>query len=156
MNSRRTDIGFHRSEVPARAARLYALYLLLAALTFGCSMGKTAAEVRMVKESESFTLAPGQRVQIGETVLRFDGVVSDSRCPVGVTCVWEGSATLRFIVESDNERTFTVETAERRGAPVGGMYQLVVESVTPVPHQGKTIAPSSYRATLVLQRLATS
>ena len=36
--------------------------------------------------------------------LECDSLVSDSRCPVGATCVWEGNAELSFILEQDSDQ----------------------------------------------------
>ena len=50
--------------------------------------------------------APGQatRVPLGETApvdglaVRFVAVAEDSRCPTGMSCVWEGRARVRLVV----------------------------------------------------------
>ena len=52
------------------------------------------------------TEAPGQavRIPLGETVdigglsVRFVAVAEDSRCPTGMSCVWEGRAGVRLVV----------------------------------------------------------
>jgi hypothetical protein len=36
----------------------------------------------------------------------FDSI-SDSRCPIGVLCVWEGNASVRLILKHDGENTTT-------------------------------------------------
>jgi hypothetical protein len=33
------------------------------------------------------------------TVIRFDSVLGDSRCPIDVVCVWEGNAEIAFELE---------------------------------------------------------
>jgi len=113
----------------------------------GCAYGAGKAEPRVVKAEESFELSSGESVRIDETVIRFVGVEGDSRCPEGVQCIWEGSATLRFALGGTDE-TFTVETSRGTQTAVAGKYHLAAESLSPYPKQGQSIAPSSYRATL--------
>jgi len=113
----------------------------------GCAYGAGGAEPRMVKAEESFVLSPGEKVQIERTVIRFVGVEGDSRCPKGVHCIWEGSATLRFAVEG-TDQTFTLETSRGTPVVVGGTYHLVVESLDPYPGDQKKGDSSTYRATL--------
>ncbi len=70
--------------------------LLLAALLVvpglaGCTTPAVTASL-----GEPFTLGPGQSASIpGEDLtVRFAEVVSDSRCPAGVTCIWAGEVEL--------------------------------------------------------------
>ena len=52
-------------------------------------------EAISVKLGQEFSLMPNQSVSIGSESLelRFQEVINDSRCPVGVTCVWEGEVS---------------------------------------------------------------
>ncbi|OZC03639.1 hypothetical protein [Rubricoccus marinus] len=71
---------------------------LLILATGGCS-GSTAGsapEVRASATGEPFVLAQGESVEVAGHALRFLDVVEDSRCPEGVTCVWEGRAKVRL------------------------------------------------------------
>jgi hypothetical protein len=36
----------------------------------------------------------------------FDSIVNDSRCPPGVTCIWEGNAEVRLTYENNNKKVF--------------------------------------------------
>lgn len=39
-------------------------------------------------------LMPGQHLELGEFSVGFLGVISDSRCPKQVTCIWSGEAKI--------------------------------------------------------------
>lgn len=123
------------------------LATLVITVVSGCAYGAGKAEPRIVNAEESFELTLGESVRIEQTVVRFVGVEGDSRCPEGVQCIWEGSATLRFAIEGSDE-TFTVETSGGKQTVVAGKYQLVAEGLSPYPKEGKAIDASSYRATL--------
>lgn len=47
---------------------------------------------------DTFRLSPGDIAEVGTDglLVRFDGVSADSRCPLGVDCVWAGDAAARF------------------------------------------------------------
>lgn len=50
------------------------------------------------------------KIPLGETAIfegttfTFESVVEDSRCPKDVTCVWEGEAKVRVVIETDSDR----------------------------------------------------
>lgn len=43
-------------------------------------------------------LAPGEFLAIGDKSIKFKSVLSDSRCPREVTCIWPGEAKILFEV----------------------------------------------------------
>ena len=54
------------------------------------------AQVRIAPEGP-FTMHPGERIAIAEAgILQYDGLISDSRCPPDVQCVWAGDAEIAF------------------------------------------------------------
>lgn len=68
--------------------------LVIALLFFSCSMlaqePKDSVEVKMF----SSNLQKGELLQFGDKSIKFLEVISDSRCPKEVTCVWAGEAKL--------------------------------------------------------------
>ncbi len=46
----------------------------------------------------------GETVIFEEAAITFESVMEDSRCPKDVTCVWEGEARIRVIIESGSDR----------------------------------------------------
>ncbi len=98
------------------------------------------------------TLAVGDVVTIesGHT-LSFDHVVGDSRCPVGVVCVWEGEVTLAFTLREDRDRQqFTLSDHAR--ARVVGRYSFTLDSVRPQPTKEGRIPEEAYRAEVRVHR----
>ncbi len=46
----------------------------------------------------------GETTIFEETAFTFESVIEDSRCPKDVTCVWEGQAKIRVVIESSSDR----------------------------------------------------
>jgi hypothetical protein len=57
-----------------------------------------------VELGQGFLLPIGREVAVtGENLrIRFEGVIEDSRCPLDVTCVWEGRASVQLEITYDN------------------------------------------------------
>ncbi len=77
-------------------------------------------------------------------------VVSDSRCPEGVQCIWAGTVEVRTVMAtqvSHGEQTVTL------GVPVRfGEFSVTLTDVTPYPKQATGIAESSYRFTYKIEK----
>ena len=88
-------------------------------------------------------------------------MTEDSRCPVDVTCVWEGNARLVMTgVVAGEERPFELNTAYNpvagpREATVDG-YLIELTGLDPHPRVGQSIPPARYRATLRVTHATTA
>jgi len=98
------------------------------------------------------TLAVGQTATIASgMVLYFERVLSDSRCPSGVTCVWEGEVTVALTLSgSMGSDAFTLSDHATTRVVSGTSFTLV--SVQPLPTAGSTIPEASYQATIRVGR----
>jgi len=110
-----------------------------------------------VSLADPFTLAPGETVQVEGTGLRvtFESVGADSRCPVDVTCVWEGDAVVVVSVRPAEAAPARHElhTSGRYPNEVdAGGYGVRLVDLAPVPRAGAYPAPGDYRATLLVTR----
>lgn len=104
-----------------------------------------------------FEIKPGQVVTVEDAALRisFEGVTQDSRCPVGVTCVWEGDAVVTLTLERppasrDTRALHTSRRYARETTYEGFVVRL--QDLKPKPATGQTISPEDYRATLVVEK----
>lgn len=105
---------------------------------------------------ETIVLALGQSASIGsgELSVRVERIVEDSRCPVGVTCVWEGDAVVRLAVTrgpstSTVDLHLNLDSARER---VVGAYRVRLADLLPRPVGTKPVEPSAYRVHLVVTR----
>lgn len=110
----------------------------------------------MTKEYSS-TLLPGERMDLETGSIRFKEVVSDSRCPKDVTCIWPGEAKVRVellqdgrvcgeevvVVQNNNDLLYLLS----KWFPGKG-FSLAASGLYPYPETGGKIMPSEYRLTL--------
>lgn len=101
--------------------------------------------------NEEFELRVGESARLvgHNTVITFEAVRQDSRCPVDVTCVWAGNAVVILRLGA-SQRDTALElntTLEPKHAPVDGL-ELELRSLEPVPRSGQSPSSRDYRARL--------
>jgi hypothetical protein len=88
--------------------------------------------------------------------IRFEAVPEDSRCPVGVTCVWEGDAVVRLTAVKSADRAtpelHTNANFAREQFFAGVRIRLV--QLAPVPTAAGPVKPAEYVASIVVERVA--
>ena len=136
-----------------RLRHLLAFAAIVAVSLVGCS-GSQIAVTAVV--GEVFTIGVGQSARItGEDmVIKFDEVVGDSRCPQGVTCIWEGQASSRVTISyqgADYPMVLTLLGSADETKASFVRYTLTY-SLKPYPVQGKKISPKDYRLTLTVTK----
>jgi hypothetical protein len=110
----------------------------------------------VVRVDEDVVLIPGRVVRVEESQVRlsFERVVSDSRCPRDVTCVWAGNAAARIRAWSDSDTARTIDlnsTLEPKSARLDG-YSVRLVAVAPDPVSTTRIEPTAYRLTIRIER----
>jgi hypothetical protein len=138
-----------------------AAWLVLALATAACASTAApagslpGAPTPVSASQQSVELRVGGSVQVEGTrvTLTFATVADDSRCPVGVSCVWEGDAAIELRAEADGEKPETVRlhTSDRfpREARVHGVT-VTLERLEPQPTADGPVAPAAYRVALRL------
>lgn len=140
-----------------RASAVALLAVALASPSGGTACGTSG---RPTTATPTASAVSEQRVEVpvggsvsfgsGDGTLTFERVKEDSRCPKGVTCVWEGDAVAVLSVRLSGETT-TLELhthpTQQREARHGGFLIRLLE-LRPYPAAGERIDPSSYRARL--------
>jgi hypothetical protein len=109
---------------------------------------QTGSEVKLeLKAGESAVVGPEG------LVVGFDGVPSDSRCPTGVLCIWEGDAVARIWTNLESEPKETFDLHSHRSfkwkASYHG-YQISLMTIAPYPHIDVPIPPGEYVASLTV------
>jgi hypothetical protein len=105
---------------------------------------------------ETFTLNVGKQKTAKKSRLKikFLGVTEDSRCPVGVNCIWAGNAKVKVkIIGARSSKEFEFNT---NSGPKGDTFEgwsIVIDELTPEPHADKPINPKSYKAKFTITRL---
>jgi hypothetical protein len=125
--------------------RLTAAFCCSALILFAAcaSLGNARAEAA----AQSATVGP-DRVQI-----RFDRVVSDSRCPKDVQCIQAGEAVVRIVVSLSGGTANELELNTRRdgNSTIVGKYVLTLTALEPVPVSTRRTREEEFRATFILR-----
>jgi hypothetical protein len=132
-----------------------AKYVLAAAVLGACSSGGSvptetgnpspSARTLSVKAGETGSVS-GSDVRI-----TFRSVTEDSRCPLDVTCVWEGNGQVALTVSSSggSEDVVLNTTTQPRRVEVAGI-RIVLASLAPYP-SGEPIDPDEYIVTFEIE-----
>jgi len=104
-----------------------------------------------------FSLKVGSPVMIHSEQLevRMESVGLDSRCPVNVTCVWEGDAQVTIGLSRQAQAPGRLQLHTSRQFATEDTYlnyRVRLTALTPAPREGDRIEPGSYTATLVVSR----
>ena len=105
---------------------------------------------------DTFDLIANNCITIEHSTICFDSVLSDSRCPTGATCVWEGYATVSLkLTTHDNENhkvelntnpDFSIDTM------IGNIYLLLTD-LTPYPDINTAIDPKDYKVNITIANI---
>jgi hypothetical protein len=115
-------------------------------------IGSAPATSIVAAVDRDFDLSPGQSARVDGSALTisFIGVTEDSRCPVGVQCVWAGNAvvSLSVMVNGDVRSSTSLNTTlTPRSVRIAG-YEISLVALKPEPKQGVPIPQASYVTTL--------
>jgi len=111
-------------------------------LLYACGQASGGSRLA-AKLGQEFTLAPGREAEVEREGLkvRFEAVAEDSRCPEGMTCVWQGNAKIRLrlakaphgeaVVELNTAGGGDQQTYPSTGTYLG--YTLRLNSLGPKP-----------------------
>jgi hypothetical protein len=117
--------------------------LILALLA--CGHSTTAPQL-----GDDIELHYGASVEIpGDTVhVRFTDVTSDSRCPIGVLCIWAGEAAALFSVGANQTVTLTLGADAAKAMAIVRGYHMMLVALKPYPTAGGSPIKADYVATL--------
>jgi len=130
-------------------------------LLAGCLLAATACDDEnptgpTFPLNERFVLAPSGVAAIANAGVRlqFVGVTGDSRCPADAFCIQGGDAIVHVrIFDTGASTAYELHTGDSRRASVTHRsLRIELLELQPYPFSSRTIAPSDYRATLVVSR----
>ena len=132
--------------------KLRAGWAVIALAVSACGLSTGPSDGPFPEQSAEIELAVGEERSIPGTSLRLRllDVVEDSRCPVDVTCVWEGNAAVEIGLAAGSGPTHVhvLHTVlEPRAVDFGGVRVTLV-GVAPEPHEGEPIPAEDYVASL--------
>ncbi len=142
----------HVSPQPKRYPKLYRLLpvtsLVLLMVLPACYLHSSPSEPNDRRIDQTVTLAIGSEDHLSAHLsLSADRVVADSRCPTGVSCIWEGEVLIALTLRSQHG-SFPLLLSDHTGPANAGGYQLALISVQPKPTDSGPPPVSEYRVTV--------
>jgi hypothetical protein len=108
--------------------------------------GKVALEERFPLGVGQSTVVDGAALEIG-----FQAVTSDSRCPKGELCIWEGDATVCIWVQpaaGTKEEIVLHTSSQGPSVTDSGNWSIHLVALNPHPITGRSILQADYVVTL--------
>jgi len=143
-----------------KASKLAVWSTLLTVAILGCG-DPTAPDLNpesaLLPASREIVLEYGDDIRLKGSVVRlsFGEVLEDSRCPVDVTCVWEGNGKVVIGIAAGMGPTHALilnTSLEPRSVVWSGIRVTLLE-LTPAPHSGTSIPAEDYAVRLRLEPL---
>ncbi len=101
--------------------------------------------------SGAVTLAVGEKGQVGDLGILLKGPIEDSRCPIGVQCVWAGEVRASVLLSSPT-KSETISIANNKPPYIFDGHQVTLVTISPsskTPNQ--KISQSQYQITFQVQ-----
>jgi hypothetical protein len=122
-----------------------------------CSSQTTTTEpvvYSLAQAADSVQIRVGETISVEGTRIQFESVVSDSRCPMDVVCVWEGDAAVQISAQqgADTQLMQLHTTLEPHNSTAHG-YRIELRSVSPYPRAATPTRPDSYSVWLRIVRV---
>ena len=132
-------------------------YFIMIILLMLMSCTQESTLVTDAELSQDFTLNVGERKRIGTEGLsvKFNGVMEDSRCPIGAVCVWQGNGAISLEFQKSGMSPLTAilhTTLNPKDTTYAG-YEIRFKRLSPYPKLGIQILPSEYKATLNIKKI---
>lgn len=131
------------------------LLIVFAFITSVASFSQDSTEVT-VKEVK-IGLGFGEETEIEGNFLKFEGVISDSRCPQDVNCVWAGEAKVLFSYFEDGKRKEKIVVLNPNASGAGNIIfnfenqDVFAHNLQPYPQVNRKIHPSEYKIELLVR-----
>ncbi len=115
----------------------FRLIPLLAVLAIaGCDSSKLSDQDRAELQAGEVRIPLGETATLDGLSITFDAVVSDSRCPSDVECIWAGEATVTLRIDGTSSDVVVAdpERTPEAGVRVGDVLVYAV-ALAPYPRQ---------------------
>lgn len=139
------------------------LMLILALVFFSCSESpEEKLEVYIGKEFE-IKFHETKILKPDNILIFFDSLITDSRCAIGVMCVWEGEAVIKMKLTNTERETLNCylkikgyvnrEDIERHQSTFVGQYSVKLMQLDPYPVYDVPQEIENYKALVKIERI---
>jgi hypothetical protein len=130
--------------------------LLFAICFLGCDGHNEVINPGTLTFPLTVNLRAGESIRLPQLgfVARFDSVTSDSRCPQGVDCIWQGDGATRISIlpDVDQALTCTLHTTVSPNLILVNGATVRLKELDPYPRLGAIMNQSVYVAVLEINR----
>ncbi len=139
------------------------LFILFTVLFISCSENSSTTSNQIL--DEGFVIRFGQQVSIPSEnlLIKFNDLLSDSRCPINVICVWQGEATIELLIShegiTDIKTKLKIEgyvdkshISSHKFIDTLG-YRFTLMQLDPYPHTDSSYQPQDYFALLEVNKI---
>jgi hypothetical protein len=127
--------------------------LMVSMLCAGCAGSST--QPSQTPLGQPFELRSGASAMLdGGLTITFDGVASDSRCPMNALCIWAGDAVVALSISQGPGGSVPRELHTNAAGSVTSYlaYSIKLLALAPYPRTDRPIGPGDYVATLTVAR----
>lgn len=123
---------------------------------YNCSDNLNKVEPTTFELGDTLTIGYGKTLYNNseDQSIKFDSVLTDSRCPINVICVWEGDAEVKFTISNDdNFIDFTLHTAKDYFSTDTTLFGYNIELIglLPYPHTEIQHLITEYKAVIIIR-----
>jgi hypothetical protein len=138
-------------------------FLILGAILLSCTenhdpTGPDHQTLILNKSFDSVTvhLDYGKDVLINNyAILKFEGVESDSRCPIDAICVWAGNGEVNMVISTDREKKrFKLNTFLEPKKYIFDDFVIELKALNPATRSDRPIKPEDYSVNLIIKPAA--
>lgn len=102
---------------------------------------------------KSFTVQMNQSIFFDGYEITFSEILDDSRCPTGVTCAWEGRASINMEVKiKENAQNIILTTVDKTTAYFDS-HKVSLVKIWPYPNSTRTISSEEYSVTISISKI---
>ena len=137
-------------------------FLIVGLITFlfdqcsdpGSNSGCGSINPQLWTESATTSILVRNSVCNNGSGILFKKVLSDSRCPEDVNCIWEGEIRIQLEIFSEADTIGTIELSSKETTSevtvAEHRYLMTMKRVEPYPNSTEQIDPKSYIVTLAV------
>ncbi len=86
---------------------------------------------------------------------KFEGVASDSRCPINAICMWAGNGEVKIsVTEQRRKNNFTLNTLLEPRKFTFDDFTVELKALNPLPRSNRQIKPDEYSVDLIIKPAA--
>ncbi len=130
------------------AMKYFVLFLIL----IGFTVNASAIDSKGMEQNNQFTVQTNQTITFDTLKITFLKTLEDSRCPLDVTCIWQGRASIKLNAEIENQKKEIILTIGENSTIQMEMYKINLIDLKPYPVSTKIIIPEEYVATLDISK----